>query len=195
MRMKMLASGIALSLAVGSAAAQQPAPAAGGAGMVVTTALRNEGARYATWLMTAFDSVPAGKYGFRPTPQQMTVGDVAQHLESANYLLCALFGGMPHAETAKDSLPDSVKATWPKDTLVARLKASFAFCKSAIEKVTDANLTDSVPTGPPFIAKKNARARLVILYVTDLVDHYSQMANYMRLNGMIPPSSYPPPKH
>ena len=35
------------------------------------------------------------------------------------------------------------------------------------------------------------RARMVLVYVADLVDHYSQIANYMRLNGMLPPSSYP----
>ena len=43
-------------------------------------------------------------------------------------------------------------------------------------------------------AKKNVRALLVIAFATDLADHYSQMANYMRLNGMIPPSSLPPSK-
>jgi DinB superfamily len=189
-------SASALVLTVGSAVAlaQQPAPMAGAGGMVITTALRNESQQYAGWLMTAFDSIPASKYGFRPTPPQMTVGTVATHLEYANYLLCSYMGGMPHAMAAKDSLPDSVRAAWPKDTLVARLKASFAFCKAAFDKVTDANLADSVATGPPFRKNRNARARLVILFTTDLVDHYSQMANYMRMMGMIPPSSYPPPK-
>jgi len=62
------------------------------------------------------------------------------------------------------------------------------------QQLTDAKLSDSVVTGPPFRAKKNVRARLVLLFTTDLVDHYSQMANYMRAMGMIPPSSYPPPK-
>lgn len=187
MRIKVLAGLLALTVLSESIAAQQP-------GMVITTALRNESQDYAGLLMTAFDSIPAAKYGFRPTAIQMSVGDVAQHLEYANYLLCTLFGGMPHPQTAKDSLPDSVKARWPKDTLVTRLKASFAFCKAALDKVTDANLLDSVPTGPPFRAKKNPRARLVILFMTDLVDHYSQIANYMRLNGMVPPSAYPKPK-
>ena len=145
-------------------------------------------------LLGAASVMPADKYGFKPTPVQMTVGNVAEHLEFANYLLCTIFSGTPHPETAKDSLPDSVKALWPKDTLVARLRASFTFCKAAFDKVSDANLADSVATGAPFRAKKNVRARLVILFMTDLVDHYSQMANYMRAMGMTPPSSYPPPK-
>jgi hypothetical protein len=124
----------------------------------------------------------------------MSIGDVAQHLEFANYMLCSYFSGTPHPMTARDSLPDSVKARWPKDTLTTRLRASFAFCKAAFDKLSDANLTDSVATGPPFRARKNVRALLVIAFTTDLSDHYSQMANYMRLNGMTPPSSYPPPK-
>ena len=194
MRYRILASLLGVGASVTAVEAQKFTPVAGPPGKLVATALYNESQQYATWLMTAFDSVPADKYGFKPTPVQMTVGNVAEHLEYANYLLCAPFSGMPHVFSAKDSLPDSVKAMWPKDTLVTRLKASFAFCKAAFDKITDASLADSIPTGPPFRAKKNVRARLVILFTTDLVDHYSQMANYMRAMGMIPPSSYPPPK-
>ena len=194
MRNRILASLLGVGAAAIAVAAQQFTPVVGPPGKLVTTALFNESQQYAVWLITAFDSVPADKYGFRPTPAQMSVGNVAQHLEYANYLLCAPFSGMPHTFAGKDTLPDSVKAMWPKDTLVTRLKASFAFCKAAFDKLTDASLADSIPTGPPFRAKKNVRARLVILFTTDLVDHYSQMANYMRAMEMIPPSSYPPPK-
>ena len=176
------------------AQAQLIVPKVGAPGQLITTALYNESQQYAAWLMTAFDSIPADKYGFRPTPAQMSIGAVAAHLEFANYTLCTFFSGTPHPVTAKDSVPDSVKARWPKDTLTARLRASFAFCKAAFDKLSDANLTDSVATGPPFRAKKNVRALLVIAFATDLADHYSQMANYMRLNGMIPPSSLPPSK-
>lgn len=185
MRSRTLGSVAALVLGVSAVGAQQ---------MVITTALKNETNQYVGWLQTAFDSIPASKYGFRPTPAQMTVGTVAAHLEYANYLLCAFIGGTPHPFTGKDTLPDSVRGQWPKDTLVTRLKASFAFCKAAWDKVNDATLADSVSTPPPWRKPKNARARLVILFTTDLVDHYSQMANYMRIMGMIPPSSYPPPK-
>jgi hypothetical protein len=173
-------------------AAQQP-PQPSASGTVITSAIHVFGMQYGAWLMTAFDSIPASKYGFKPSPQQMSVGNVAQHLEGANYLLCSAFGGMPHAMTAKDSLPDSVKAMWPKDTLVARLKASFDFCHRAMETVTDAKLVDSLPRlfGQP---GKVVRARYVDIFVLDLVDHYSQIANYMRIMGMVPPSAYPKPK-
>src|SRR6185437_8613096 len=72
-------------------------------------------------LVAAFDSIPAAKYDYRPTPPQQTVGYIAQHLEGANYGLCERLGTTRHAHTAKDLLADTIKAHWPKDTLVARL--------------------------------------------------------------------------
>jgi hypothetical protein len=176
-------------------AAQQPA----GAPQLppanpITLAFKTSGTRYAGWLTAAFDSIPAGKYGYKPTPVQQSVGYVAQHLESANYLLCSRFGGPAPTLTARDSLADTVKAMWPKDTLTTRLKASFAYCDAAMARVDDAKLAEEVPSGPPGSGRTAARARFVLGYVTDLVDHYSQIANYMRLNGLVPPSSLPRPR-
>lgn len=169
-------------------AAQQPAA------NPVTQTFKASGDRYAGWLTAAFDSIPANKYGYKPTPVQQSVGYVAQHLENANYALCSRFGGAPRTLTARDSLADTVKANWPKDTLTARLKASFAYCDAAMANVSDPKLAEEVPFGPPASGRTAPRARYVLGYVTDLVDHYSQIANYMRLNGMVPPSSQPRPR-
>ncbi len=175
--------------------AQQPmAPVPSGPGMVITGTMHTSAMLYGGWLKTAFDSIPASKFGFRPTPQQQTIGYIAQHLEAANYLLCSRFGGLTPPMTARDSLADTIKAQWPKDTLVARLKASLEFCHRAFAAVNDANLTDSIAAGPPGSGRKSVRVRAVQIFVLDLADHYSQLANYMRLNGMVPPSSFPPLK-
>ena len=82
---------------------------------------------------------------------------------------------------------------WPKDTLVARLKASFVFCDNALDKVDDTKLAEAIPVGPQAPGRTIVRARYMLGYVTDLADHWSQIANYMRLNGMIPPSAQPRP--
>jgi len=147
---------------------------------------------YGGWLLTAFDSIPAAKYAYRPTPAQQSVGYIAQHLEGANYGLCNRFGVMKHATNAKDSLADTVKATWPKDTLVARLRASLAFCDAALAQLSDSNLHDRVPYSPPSSGATALPARSLIGFVTDLAEHYSQVASYMRLMGLIPPSALPP---
>jgi hypothetical protein len=88
------------------------------------------GQPYGGWLLMAFDSIPESRYEFKPTPVQRSIGDIAQHLESANYGLCAQIGGSPHVMTAKDSLADTIKARWPKDTLIARVRASLLSCAS-----------------------------------------------------------------
>jgi len=191
MKRIIVAASFALIVPLAPVAAQQmPQPSA--PGTVIVSSLRRFGNQYAGWLMTAFDSVPAAKYGYKPTPAQMSIGQVAAHLEDANYSICGRMSGLAHPMTARDSAADTVKMTWPKDTLVARLKASFDFCKTAWDGMTDAKLVDSMPGFAP--GRKIVRATLAVVFVTDLVDHYSQMANYMRLNGMIPPSSYPRPK-
>jgi uncharacterized protein DUF3471/DinB family protein len=132
-------------------------------------------------LVAAFDSIPETQYGYRPTPPQQTVGYVAQHLEDANYGLCERLSDLKHARTAKDSLADTVKARWPKDTLVARLKASLDFCNTAMQRVA----TPQVP----------ALTRTLLAFETDLAEHYSQISIYMRLLGMVPPTALPPPQH
>src|SRR5947208_3547739 len=86
-------------------------------------------------LVAAFDSIPAARYDSRPTPSQQTIGYIAQHLEDANYSLCERLGVLKHPRTPKDSLSDTVKAQWPKDTLVARLEASLRFCDTAMERL------------------------------------------------------------
>lgn len=129
-------------------------------------------------LVAAFDSIPESKYAYRPTPVQQSIGYIAQHLEDANYSLCGRLGDLTHPRTAKDSLADTVKARWPKDTLTARLKASLAFCEEALGRVPRLD--------------SPALASTLLAFETDLAEHYSQLAVYMRLIGMVPPSALPP---
>jgi len=131
-------------------------------------------------LVDAFDSIPAARYDYRPTPVQQTIGYIAQHLEDANYGLCNRLGDLKHPRTAKDSLADTIKARWPKDTLVARLRASLRFCDEAMDRVPQLN--------------SPALASTLLAIETDLAEHYSQLAVYMRLLNMVPPSALPPRK-
>ena len=144
----------------------------------VMLAFENFALIFGSRLVAAFDSIPAARYDYRPTPPQQTIGYIAQHLEDANYGLCERLGDLKHARTAKDSLADTVKARWPKDTLVARLRASLRFCDTAMERLD--------------VVESAARASTLLAFETDLAEHYSQIAVYMRLLGMVPPSALPP---
>ena len=152
------------------------------------------GPPYGGWLLMAFDSIPESRYGFRPTPAQQSIGHIAQHLEQANYGLCSTFGGVTRVMSAKDSVADTIKARWPKDTLVARVRASLVFCADAIQRLSDAQLADQLTVDTPSGPQTVLRARYLMLLITDLAEHYSQVSSYMRLLGMLPPSALPRPR-
>jgi uncharacterized damage-inducible protein DinB len=145
-------------------------------------------------LAEAFDSIPERLFSFKPTPAQLTVGYVAQHLATDNYLFCNAFGNMKAPRAAEDTTTaDSVKATWPKEKLVAKLRESFTFCENAFAQLDDAKLGDQVTMTFRGQSRSVTRASMVLGHVIDMADHYSQIANYMRLNNILPPTALPRP--
>jgi uncharacterized damage-inducible protein DinB len=179
-----------LALSGGLAAQQPETPPAN----PIVTAFRGRILGAHRNIAQALDSIPEAKFGYKPTPAQLTIGYIAQHVASDSYLFCNTFGAMksslPEVDTAT---PDSVKAAWPKADLVSKLKASFAFCAQALDQVTDATLPDAVTFTFGGTARNSTRAAMVLGHALDLADHYSQLANYMRLIGMTPPSALPRP--
>ena len=129
-------------------------------------------------LVAAFEAIPEAQYAYQPTPTQQTVGYIAQHLEDANYGLCARLGTAKRPISARDSLADTVKARWPKDTLVARLKTSILFCDDVLERLP--------------ALESPAVAYTLLAFETDLAEHYAQIASYMRMLGLVPPSAITP---
>ena len=182
---------LALALPLGLAA-QTPAP--GPQANPITGVFRGRTMALQRNLATAFDSIPGDKFGYRPTPAQLTIGYVAQHLANDNYFFCNQFGEQKATRPEKDTAtPDSVKATWPKADLVAKLKESFDFCEKAFAQLDDAKLGDQITMTFGGQSRNAPRAQMVLGHVIDMADHYSQIANYMRLNNMIPPSALPRP--
>lgn len=176
-------------------AAQTPAPAPAPAPNPITTAFKNRITAMHRNIAQAFDSIPDSKFAYKPTPAQLSIGFIAQHVASDNYLFCDQFGQKKSSLPEKDTAtPDSVKASWPKDSLVAKLKASFAFCQDAIGQLEDGKLADQVTLSFRGQSRDVTRISMVLGHALDLADHYSQLANYMRLNGMLPPTALPRPR-
>jgi uncharacterized damage-inducible protein DinB len=183
-----------LTLALPLGLAAQQAPTTTPPANPITTAFRGRIMGLHRNLAAAFDSIPEAKFGYKPTPAQLTVGYIAQHLANDNYLFCSAFGdAKPTRPAADTSTPDSLKARWPKDSLVTKLKASFSFCESAFGQLDDAKLADQVSMTFGGQTRTVTRAGMVIGHALDMADHYSQIANYMRLNGMVPPTALPRP--
>ena len=182
---------LALALPVGLAAQQQPS---GPPANPITTVFRGRTMALQRNLAQAFDSLPEGKFGYRPTPAQLTIGYIAQHIANDNYLFCNAFGDMKATRAAEDTTTaDSVKATWPRERLVAKLKESFTFCENAFAQLDDAKLSDQITLSFRGQSRTLTRAAMVLGHVVDMADHYSQIANYMRLNNMLPPTALPRP--
>jgi hypothetical protein len=174
-------------------AAQQP-PAAPPANPV-TTAFRTRISGLHRNIAQAFDSIPESKFAYKPTPAQLSIGYIAQHIASDDYFFCNNFGALKGTRAAEDTATaDSVKATWPKAKLVSRLKDSFSFCDQAIAQLDDAKLAEAVTISFGGNSRTVARAGMVLGHALDLADHYSQLANYMRLNNILPPTALPRPR-
>jgi hypothetical protein len=190
--MKILRAAFLLLALPASLAAQQPQ--AGPTTNPITTVLRNRNASLQRNLATAFDSIPESKFGYKPTPAQQTIGFIAQHLARDNYFFCNNFGSMKGAVEAEDTTTaDTLKAKWPKEKLVTKLKASFKFCDDAFAQLDDAKLADQITTTFGGQSRPATRASMPIGHLLDMADHYSQLANYMRLNNMLPPTALPRP--
>jgi hypothetical protein len=161
----------------------------------ITTAFRTRISALHRNIAQAFDSIPESKFAYKPTPAQLSIGYVAQHIANDNYFFCNNFGALKGTRPAEDTATaDSVKATWPKDKLVTRLKDSFAYCDQAIAQVDDAKLAEPVTVTFGGNTRTVPRAGMVLGHALDLADHYSQLANYMRLNNIVPPTALPRPR-
>jgi hypothetical protein len=173
-----------------SLAAQQPPP------NPITAVMKQRTVTFQQRLTQAFDSIPEKIFGYKPTPAQLTIGYIAQHLADDNYFYCNQFGAMKGTRTAEDtSTPDTVKAKWPKDKLVAQMKTSFKFCEDALAQLDDAKLADQITqTLDNGQSRTVTRAGPVMGHIIDMADHYSQLANYMRLNNILPPTALPRPR-
>lgn len=152
-------------------AASDPSP--------VTEALKGYLGRYSKNLVGAAEAMPAEKYGFSPTKEQMTFGHLVAHVAGSNNYLCANLSGMERPETGK--LDESDKAA-----LVQAMQASFDFCTKALAQVNDSQFSDQVDF---FGGRKVSKATVVLGLAADWGDHYGQAANYLRLNGVLPPTA------
>ena len=161
------------------AALAVPAHAAAQGTNPVADAFRANASRAGTNLMAAAADMPAEKYDYKPTAPQMTYAAIVEHLAEGNDLLCGAIAGTKAPERAKVGVADG------KAKLVARLQETFAFCDQALAKLDDTKLAEPLEV----FGQKMSRAAVMTLTTADWADHYSQVANYLRLNGMVPPTA------
>ena len=151
----------------------------------VTDALRDSLTGRQKNTVAAIEEMPGDKFGFKPTPEQMSFGHLATHIVEGNYFFCAKVADVPQPKV------EEVAETAAKEKLVAAVKASFDFCGTALAKAEDSKLGDSIQD---FAGKQRPRAWAALALASSWADHYGAAAMYLRLNGLLPPTAQKKPE-
>jgi hypothetical protein len=137
----------------------------------------------------AAEAMPEDKYSFAPTNGEFkgvrNFGQQVKHVAAANYMFtAAIMSEKPPVELGGENGPDSLKT---KAEIVQFLKDSYAYAHKAYNTINESNATGQVQS--PFGPNKVSRLGLAVLNVGHNFDHYGQMVEYLRMNGIIPPAS------
>jgi len=146
-------------------------------------------------VVDAAEAMPEEKYNFTPESLNITgsdykgvrsFGEQVKHIAASNYLIWSPITGDKLPDTVNEGKgPDAMKA---KAEIVKFLKDSFALGHKAVATLTPANLVEPIPFGK----NKTTRLFLATFAPAHCFDHYGQMAEYLRMNGIIPPASRKP---
>jgi uncharacterized damage-inducible protein DinB len=140
-------------------------------------------------VVPAAEAMPEDKYSFAPTVGEFkgvrTFAQQIKHVAAVNYIIAAaILGEKPPVELGGENGPDSVKS---KAEIVKFLKDSFAYVHKAVPSINETNGLELVAN--PFGDKKITRLELSAWIPGHCFDHYGQMVEYLRMNGVVPPAS------
>jgi uncharacterized damage-inducible protein DinB len=177
-------------------AAQAPAPAAPVAEPTVGAAMDATYQWVPMQFIGAAEAMPADKFDWAPTQGEYkgvkTFAQQVKHVAAVNFVFGAvILGEKPQVDMAHIEMgPDSLKT---KAEIVNYLKDSFAYARKAIQSITAQNgvrpIKNPFGPGPDFTA-----IGMATLLSFHGMDHYGQMVEYLRMNGIVPPASRPKPK-
>jgi hypothetical protein len=147
----------------------------------VTSVLRIILPRQQKNILAAIDAMPADKFNYKPTPDQISFAHLVVHITESNNAMCAKVADVPEPKV------EELKETDSKDKLLAAARASFDFCDGVLAKVDDSKLGDNLDFG----RIQGPRALAVFFLAGGWSDHYGAAAMYLRLNGILPPTAQP----
>jgi uncharacterized damage-inducible protein DinB len=160
---------LALLLA-GPAAAQPENPAVAG-----QRALYDQ---VKNWLLLSAQQMPEADFAFRPTPEVRTFGQLIGHVANAQYMFCSVALGEQSPSSA------NAEQLTSKAELIRALQASHAYCDRAFQ-ITDATALQAASV----FGQQQTRLFALSFNVAHDMEHYGNIVTYMRMKGMVPPSS------
>ena len=131
----------------------------------------------------AAQKMPEENYSFKPTPDVRNFGQLVGHVADASYMFCSQALGEPNP------MKDIEKTKTSKADLVAAVKDAVAYCNKAFDSMTDVKGSQMVKLFNLDIAKLT----LFSLNTAHTDEHYGNMVTYLRLKGIVPPTSENPP--
>ena len=156
-------------------------------------------------LVPAADAMPEEKYGFAPTAGQFdgvrTFAEQVKHLAATNYIIAsAVLGEKPPHQERNETPPESLKS---KAEIMEYLRGSFALLHRAAASITDNNQTPTIGADrsaswlaetygseAPGAFVDRTRPGLIVDALTHSWNHYGQIVEYLRMNGIVPPASH-----
>lgn len=152
--------------------------AAGAAGLILHNRSVFGGVR--TILTLAAEMMPEETYDFRPTEDVRTFGEIVGHVADSQYAFCSVVRG---EEGPAREAPDPRS----RAAMLSALEEAFAYCGAAYDGLTETSATETVTfQGGP-------TPRLGVLTVNQIhtIEHYGNLVTYLRMNGIVPPTSDP----
>src|SRR5688500_6328743 len=134
-------------------------------------------------LAEAAESMPAADYVFKPTPEVRTFGEVIAHIAFGNFLFCS------QAKAEQPPSRESYAKATDKATLVKALRDSLAYCDDVYGATTDSNFNQLVKIPGQKGVAEAARGAVLVFNTTHNNEHYGNLVVYMRLKGLVPPST------
>lgn len=142
---------------------------------------------------SAADAMPADKYGFAPSDGEFkgvrTFGQQVKHLAAANQILAAAaLGEDPPISAGDETGPETART---KAEILDYLNRSFEHLSQAIEAIGNTSIAVKPTPISPMSASSATRLALIVEALVHTNDHYGQMVEYLRMNGVVPPASRP----
>ncbi len=130
-------------------------------------------------ILRSADKVPEEKFSFRPTDSVRTIGQLFAHVADGQYEFCGAADG-------KRDMKNVEQTAKTKADIVAALKTAFSYCDTIYAGMTDTKAAEMIPA---FGGIKISRLSMLDFNVAHTMEHYGNLVTYMRIQGIVPPSS------